>query len=881
MGEVYRAVDSRLGRAVALKLLPKAFAGDPERLRRFEQEARATAALNHPAILAVYDVGVHDGTPYLVTELLEGATLRDRLRDGPLPVRTCLDYATQIAEGLAAAHTQGIVHRDLKPENLFVVAGHRVKILDFGLARLMSVAASSDVHPPSDLTREHTRPHTILGTLGYMSPEQARGEPADHRADIFSFGCVLFEMLGGRRAFAGPTAADTISAILKDQPPELTSTVERPLPPAVQIVIRRCLEKEPVARFQSAGDLAFVLRSLTGVGDARSVEPAPPAPGGALGRRGYRRLAMWIAALVLAGLAFVATRSEVTSPAPLVAEFLVPPPAQDQSFASMPLPGLASTAPQVGVSPDGRSVAFVTLAPSGQRQLWIRSLETSLPRAVPATDGVSSWPFWSPDSRSVIVAIGRALHRVDVVTSATERLCTLPDTSPEPFVTGSWGDDGTILFSIGGAAGIYRVSASGSSPVVLTTLDKARGDNYHSWPQILPAGRFLAFVRTDKAETTGIYAGRLDTPELTLVLSNPSRAVYAAGHLLWATDDRLVAQPFDATNLSLSGRPTTLVPSIYQGAGRTPAFWASGTGTLVYAVGGSSERRFRWFDRSGGALGDVGPPALYVSFDLAPDGSRAVAEVARPGTTPRAVLSTLDTVRGVLTPLTVGEANDSDPRFGPGGDIVFARNAGDTPGIFRTDPAGGHQSLLFARARLPVIWMEAWARDGSSLVFRSGADRDAWQVTPAVPTPQRLTQASASVDQVQLSPDRRWILYNTQESGRFEVYVAPVPFNGERWQVSTDGGVQGTWGANGRELYYLGLDAGLYVVDVRREGSRLTTSTPRRLFQTSVPVISSVVEQYRPTADGQRFLFCLPLMSVQREPLRVMLNWPAKLSQSD
>jgi Tol biopolymer transport system component len=467
---------------------------------------------------------------------------------------------------------------------------------------------------------------------------------------------------------------------------------------------------------------------------------------------------------------------------------------------------------------------------------------------------------------------------VDLVTGAVERLCRLPDEAPPvPFVTGSWSDDGTILFSIGGPTGIYRVSASGGSPEAVTKLDQTRGDNYHSWPQLLGGGRFLLFVRTDRSESTGVYAGRLDSTDVALVTANSSRAVYSAGSLLWTTEDRLVAQPFDASRLSLAGRPATIAPSVYQGAGRTPSFWASDTGTLVFAIGGRPERRFRWFNRAGAVISEVGPPALYVSFDLSSDGSRVVSEIAKPGATFRSMLSTLDTTRGILTPLTVGEVNDTDPRFGLDGDVVFARNSGSDPGIFRIDPAGGSPSQVFPRGKLPVLWLEDWAADGS-VVYRSGADRDVWQVPKASEIPKRLTQATASVDQVQLSPDGRWIAYNTQESERFEVYIAPAAPTGERWQVSVEGGVQATWGANGRELYYLGLDGGLYVVDLRVQGQRLEPAAPRLLFRAPVPVISAVVEQYRPSADGQRFLFCLPLTSVQREPLRVVINWPAKLS---
>jgi Tol biopolymer transport system component len=881
MGEVYRGRDSRLGRDVAIKLLPGEFAGDADRLQRFEQEARATARLNHPSILAVYDVGVHEGIPYLVSELLQGTTLRERLREGALPVQTCIDLGAQIAAGLAAAHEQRIVHRDLKPENLFVLPGNRIKILDFGLAKVTTVEGESSDDSLAEFTRAHTAPHTILGTLGYLSPEQARGEQADSRSDIFSFGCVLFEMLEGRRAFGGPTPADAISATLKDAPGEIGSSLARPVPAALQLVVRRCLEKDPAARFQSAHDLEFVLRSTTNVNmSAMSVQPvegtaAPPVR--------TRVPWQWLAPIALAAIALAAllwllmARERRSAPPPRAAEFLLPAPNDDLSFAPMPLPGLAPTAPQIGVSPDGRSIALVMSARDGRRNLWVRDLDTAVPRLIADTESVNSWPFWSPDSKSVVVANGTALQKIDVTTGAQERLGTVPpDAPPVPFVTGSWVGD-TILFSIGGTNGIFATSSEGASPRVITRLDKARRDNYHSWPQLPPDGRFLVFVRTDDPATTGVYAGTLDSTPLALVLANPSRAVYAAGFLLWTLDDRLLAQPFDVKSLRLTGSPVTLAPSVYQGAGRTAAFWASEAGTLVYAVGGKPERQFQWFSHDGSALGAIGPPALYVSFDLSPDASRIVTEIAKPGPTARSTLSTLDTARGVLTPLTLGANNDSDPRFRSAGDIAFARNSGTAPGLYRIDADGGHLSMLLARGTLPVLWMEAWARDGSSVVFRSGADRDAWMMTGQAAS-RRLTHATEPVEQVQLSPDGRWIAYNTQESGQHEVFVAPVSATGERWQVSVGGGVQGTWSDDGHALYYLGLDGGLYAVDARSSNTGFDPGKPRLLFRVPLAVISAVVEQYRPAANGQRFLFCLPLTSVQHEPLRVVLDWPARAS---
>jgi eukaryotic-like serine/threonine-protein kinase len=880
MGEVYHARDTRLGRTVAVKILPRTFVADPDRLRRFEQEARAAAALNHPGVLAVYDVGVHEGTPYLVTELLEGATLGERLKAERLPVVKAIDYAAQVAQALAVAHAHGVVHRDLKPDNLFVTSNGRVKILDFGLAKLTPPVETGQ--SMTGVTGEGTLPHTVLGTAGYMAPEQIRGQTVDHRADIFSFGCVLLEMLEGRRAFAGDSPADTISAILKEPPPELTSSVERRVPSALRHIVRRCLEKDPAARFQSTSDLAFALESLAPAEDDRSVEadrvhtPKMPA------RPAWRWVAPGLALLALA-LAAVAARSLWReTPASPVAEFLVPPPSGDQSFATMPLPGLLPTSPQVGLSPDGQRLAFVASDTSGLRKLWIRSLDTSLPRVIDRTDGVTSYPFWSPDSRFVVVAIDGTLRKVDAATGTVERLCMLPEgTPPVPFITGSWSDEGAVLFSIGGRSGIYKVPASGGHPEPISKLDAARGDHYHSWPQHVPGGGFLLFVRTNDPKTTGVYAGRDDSREIARVTANDSRAVYAEGFLLRAIEDRLVAQPFDPSRLRLHGEAATLVPSVFVGAGRTPAFWASETGALVYAIGSSRERQFRWFSRTGAPLETVGPPGLYGSFDLSTDGSRIVTEVMKRGTTSRSTLSTLDTTRGVLAALTLGDRSDTDPRFGPGGEVAFARNSTPDAGITRVDAAGANQSVLFPRGNRAVVWMEDWASDGSSVVYRSAADRDAWQLVSGTPEPRRLTRATREpIEQVQFSPDARWIAYNTSESGRQEIYVSPVPATGQHWQVSLAGGVQPVWRGDGRELYYLGLDAGLYAVEISAQGTRPQAGRPALLFRTPFPVISAVVEQYRVADDGNRFLLCLSVISGEREPLRMLLNWPAKLAQT-
>jgi eukaryotic-like serine/threonine-protein kinase len=876
MGRVYRARDTQLDRTVAIKVLSPIVALDPDRLRRFEQESRAAAALSHPGVLAIYDVGSFEGTPYLVSELLEGTSLGERLKTERLSIAKCVEYALQIVDALAAAHDKGIIHRDLKPDNVFVTSQDHIKILDFGLAKL--IAPEPDRTVIADLTAIGTSPNTILGTPGYMSPEQSRGQLADHRTDIFSFGCILYEMLAGRKAFAGDTVADILSASLKEAPSPLTTTIERPVLPALDAIVQRCLAKEPASRFQSASDLGFALRS-TQIGSDVGQSPVGTRP---KLRRWVRRTsvataaALAAAALLGAAIGWMARGRPAAAPV-TSAEFLVPTPSAQHAFAPMPLAGLLPTTPQIGLSPDGQQLAFISTDAAGVRRLWIRTLANSTPRMLEGTDGATSWPFWSPDSRTVVVAMRRALFKVDTVSGTIERLCAVPDQAPTvPFVTGSWHQDGTVLFSIGGPAGLYRVAATGGPPEPATSLDAARRDEYHSWPQFLPDGRFLLFVRTNDPRTTGMYAGALGSPRIDLVMANATRAVYAAGYLLWSLENRLVAQPFDPAGLRLSGQSATVVPSIFEGAGRTSGFWASDTGVIAYAVGETRERQFNWFDRTGQSRGTVGPPGLYVTFDLSADLSRVVTEITKEGSA-FSTLAMFDIARGVLTPLTRGDQHDSDPRFGPGGDVTFARNAQQGSGVLRMNPASQEPSVLFPRGSRPVVWLEDWASDGNSVVFRSGADRDAWQLLAGTSEPRRLTDAREPIEQVQLSPDNKLITYNTAESGRQEVFIAPVPFTGERWQVSVEGGVQPTWRSDGRELYYLGLDGVLYAVDVGRSPSAPHVGRPARLFTTSLPVISAVVEQYRPSGDGQKFLFCLPLTSVQREPLRVLLHWQERL----
>jgi len=536
MGEVYRARDPRLGRDVAIKVLPTAFAADAERLRRFEQEARAAAAINHPNILVVYDVGLFGpdapsdlspagqagrSSPYVVSELLDGETLGDRLRHGPLPVRRAVGYAVQMTRGLAAAHEKGILHRDLKPANVFVTTDERVKILDFGLAKLTESAAGSAI---ATTRSAETLPGMVLGTAGYMSPEQVRGLPADPRSDIFAVGVILFEMLAGRRAFPGHTPADAISAVLTQDSPELP-VVERQIPAALERIVGRCLEKTPVSRFQTASDLAFALDALTGMSDVAAL-PLPAQT--------KRPLLPWIAvaivsclvALGLATVLYVRGRADATA---VVHSTILPPGSLSVSLA-----------PHFALSPDGRRLAIIAADPGGRTMVWIRSLDGPMAQALSGTEDAEA-PFWSPDSRSVaFVAAGR-LKRIDAHGGP---VVTVAETAfPGP---GAWSRDDVMLFTQSQGSTLFRVSAAGGTPTAVTALDTAAGESTHAHPFFLPDGRhFLYAAWSSTAAPLGIRLGSLESAEVTPLLEGAANAQYARGALLFVRGSTLMSQAFD------------------------------------------------------------------------------------------------------------------------------------------------------------------------------------------------------------------------------------------------------------------------------------------------------------------------------------------------
>jgi eukaryotic-like serine/threonine-protein kinase len=552
MGEVYRARDERLRRDVALKILPSAFASDAERIRRFEQEAQATAALNHPNIVVIHDVGAADGVAYLVTELLEGETLRAAIDAGPIPVRRAIEWAVQIADGLAAAHDKGVVHRDLKPENIFITDDSRVKILDFGLAKLRE-AADAGVGATAVTIAQETTAGTMLGTIGYMSPEQVRGLSVDHRSDIFSLGAILYELLSGRRAFDGPTPADSLSAILSKEPADLqVSTGDGA---ALDLIVRRCLEKHAARRFASAADVAFALRAAT-LSSGSAVAPLPPRV------RSWRVPTLALVALIASvsvGV-YLLNRRFAAAPAPTFRFTLSAPPGTDLYSAPV--------SSSFAVSPDGRRVALLVMRNS-RSALAVRDLSSFDTVIIPETEDAYE-PFWSSDGRYIAFFAGQRLKKIAVSGGRPESICDLsaselpfgadrrsPTTAVNVDYSGTWGADNTIVLASPRASHLMKVSADGGTPAAATFMSNPEDGTFHAYPQFLPDGRHFLYASLKRGASEGtLYIASLDEKRVERVREVGSRALYAEpGFLLFLQQGTLVAQRFDWRSRALSAHP--------------------------------------------------------------------------------------------------------------------------------------------------------------------------------------------------------------------------------------------------------------------------------------------------------------------------------------
>ena len=875
MGEVYQGRDTQLGRDVAVKVLPTNVSTDVERLRRFEQEACAAGALNHPNILIVHDIGAHDGTTYVVSELLEGETLRKRIGGTPLGQRRAIDYALQIANGLAAAHEKGIIHRDLKPDNIFITNVGRVKILDFGLAKLTQLDGNqSQTDVPT--RRVDTDPGVVMGTVGYMSPEQLKGRAVDQRSDIFSFGAILYEMVSGRRAFHHESVAETMSAILKEDPPELSDS-NKTVSPALERIVNHCLEKNPEGRFHSARDLTFALEALSG-----STTSSETAMAAALATR--RRGRDWLpwaiagAAVLLAAAAFAWPYFR-TSPSGEVTEstrFIIP----------MPDKALILTPPVI--SPDGRRIVYRLNTDDRKELLWVTWLGSFDARPLVGTDG-GSQPFWSPDSRSVGFFANGKLKRIDVSSGSVLTVCE----ANINIGGGAWSRNGTIIFSRGFASGLYRVTTAGETPVQLTQVDASRNEVDHAFPYFLPDGRhFIYLARNAQPENSAIYVGSLDSKETKSLLQVHSSAVYAQpGYLLFVRENTLMAQAFNADTLDLTGE----VFAVAERAMRNPIigramFSVSENGVLVMRSGVINSSQLLWFDSAGKQLGAVASPGGYNAPALSPD-EKSVA-VSRTdlltGTASDIWLINLE--RGTQIRLTDDPASDNFPAWSAAGDrITFTSTRNKQSSIYvKLSNGSAVEEALVSSAELK--WNPTFSPDGKFIIYSQvspNTNLDLYLVsTGSDKKIEPFLQTNFAEHQARVSPNGRWVAYISDETGpgKFEVYIQTFPVASGRVAVSVGGGSQPQWRADGRELYYYAPDRKLMAVEVNGDGTTFTVGTVRPLFD--IRSLGFAVDQtfpgngyYTPARNGKRFLVPSLPETPERQQINVILNWTADLKK--
>jgi Tol biopolymer transport system component len=879
MGEVYRARDTRLGRDVAIKVIPPAFSSDPDRLQRFEQEARAAATLNHPNILSVHDLGTHDGAPFIVSELLEGETLRARVSAGPLPVRKAIELGIQIAHALAAAHEKGIVHRDLKPENIFVNTDGRAKVLDFGLAKLTQgegpLAATSEL-PTTPVQTQHG---IVLGTLGYMAPEQVRGLTADHRADIFAFGAILYEMLSGRRAFQGETTADTMSAILKEDPPDLP-VAERHIPPALARIIDRCLEKSAAARFHSTHDLAIALETLSLHSDSVAVPVMlPTAPRrGALIPWAVAALAL-TAAIATGAWAYIRTRP---AEAPTYRATLMPPEGV--------LIGEQAPSRLIALSPDGRRLAFVGTGREPRRTVWVRSLDSLTAQELTGSEDAFS-PFWSPDGRSVGFFAGTnvsgKLKRIDLDGGPPTTLC---DYVGAP-VGADWNADGVILFTTTGPSdgALRRVPAAGGTPEIVMPPDTKAGEIGIWWPAFLPDGRHFLYLSMGSARTArSINVASLDSAERVTVMKGGSNVRYADGRLIFLRGETLMSQRFNLNSYQLEGDATPLAEGVQINA-PTGAFTVSQTGgVLAYKTGeATGGGQLTWFDTSGRQLGTVGNPGRYGDLQLSPDGTRAVVTLFDSVNSSRD-LWLVDLARDLMTRFTFTREDEQGGVWSPDGSrVAFRSNRSGSFNIYEKRSDGAGEENLISAGKVPQTPL-SWSPDGKFLLFVTGlvpdpapgaaatggvVGTDLWVMPSAGDRkPFPFLTGPYSAVPARFSPNGQWVAYVSNESGRLEVYVASFPGPGSKSQVSRQGGQNPIWSRDGKQLFYVTLDAQLMAVPVTLTSSRPDFGVARPLFSVRQGGPRSF---YDVTADGRILMITAPDRIIS-SPITLVVNWAPK-----
>jgi eukaryotic-like serine/threonine-protein kinase len=865
MGEVYRARDTRLKREVALKILPASFAADPDRLARFQREAEVLASLNHPNIAAIYGlqegpaeagsdaaVGAGSSRPIqaLVMELVEGETLADRIARGPIPVDDALPIARQIAEALEAAHERGIVHRDLKPANVKLRGDGAVKVLDFGLAKLNDPNAQNVSNDPNGANRFSLSPTitspalmtgvgVLLGTAAYMSPEQAKGRVADKRSDIWAFGCVLYEMLTGKRAFPGDDVSETLAGVIKTEPDWRALPDSTPEP--IRRLLRRCLEKDSRRRLHDAGDARIEIDEAP---ESVQVVARPSQ-----WHRGWLLAAAVLVVLVAATALAARSFLRSTPGSPIV--FDVVAPAGGRIDIGDPL------------SPDGRTVAFIAVSESGPPQIWVRPLDSGTARLLPGTQQAQRL-FWSPDSQWIGYFAQGKLAKMSITGGPPVVI------SNEGTRDGAWAGD---VILIGGQRGkpLLRVSASGGGAVPVTELRP--NEISHDYPEFLPDGRHFLFMAraATSAEASAAYVGSLDSKDRQALPGIASGVRYSrSGHVLFVRDNTLMAQAFDARRLELSGAP---VPVARDVPGPVAPFSVSSNGTLAYLNGGiANNSELTWFDRTGKPLTRAATGGAYAQQVLSPDGTHVAYSNAAGD------IWLLDIAKELASRVTSDPSTDVFPVWSPDGQrIAFSSTRGGSANIYERAIGVVGEDKLLLKSDAPANAGD-WSRDGRYLLYVSRGD--VWALPMSGnEKPLRVTETPSVELHPTFSPDGRWVAYSTDETGDDQIYIQSFPQQGARQQVSATGGFQPLWSRDGKELFYMRPDFTMMSVSVKTSGATLEVGAPVALFRKAIAFLGPVAAQrsYSVSIDGRFLINVAPDDSPR--PITVVLNWASTLKK--
>ena len=866
MGVVWKALDGSLDREAAIKILPDTFAQDAERRARFEREARLLAALNHPGIAGIYGLHECDGLHFIAMEYVPGEDLAKRLERGPLALDETLDIARQVAEALEAAHEQGVIHRDLKPANITCMPDGKIKVLDLGLAKALGHEGNADPGRLSlspTATSAGTVAGTLLGTAAYMSPEQVKGHEADRRADIWAFGCVLHEMLTGRRAFGGETISETLASVLRD---EIGHTaLPEATPPSVRQLLRRCLDRDRRTRLRDIGEARIALSpaGLASEASLRRNEGSVVGPSERSGRLAWGVAGVALIALVVTG--WFALRPSGAAAQREVRASIAPP--EGQSFVV--------TGPNSGalsLSPDGTKATFVASAASGRPSLYLRSLASTTPQVIPGSEG-ATYPFWSPDSRQLAFFADGKLKKLDLDGGAPMTIASATEARG-----GTWGPSGTILFAADTQAGISSVSAGGELGDPVTTLDPSRGgETTHRYPWFLPDGRHFLYLRAShnaagQDAVNSIWIGDTGSKQTSELMQSATNAAFARGHLFWVRDGFLMARPFSPDTLSFTGEPF----AVGEGVVTQPDSWratfaVSEAGPIAFQTGLASKMVLTWVDRAGKKLGTLGDPGQFAFIRLSPDGRSLAASVSDP-VSGRGDIWVFDVERQVGSRLTFDSAIEDSPVWSPDGKrIAFASNREGRATIYvRPSNGRGEAEPLLPDGAVDRAVPEDWSSDGKFLVFNAGAGKsDVWVLPLEAGAPFPLIVGEFDEGYARFSPDAHWLSYGSNESGRYELYLTRFPGGEGKWQLSKIGAdwLVG-WNAAGNEIYYIDLEGRMCAVRVEL-ADQVVADEPVCLFPTRAG------RTWAANSGGQRFVIGEPNDTGSHFPITLVLNWEA------